>query len=58
MDKRTYAEVEVLDRIIDMLEEHSVSRLAEEDHNFSAFIEHLYETVNDKASTLQVRAVE
>jgi hypothetical protein len=57
MDKRTNAEVEVLDRIIDMLEEGSVSRLAEEDHNFSTFIEHLYQTVNDKAFTLQLHSM-
>jgi hypothetical protein len=54
MKKRTYAEVEVLDRIIDMLGEGSVSRLAEEDRDFSAFIERLYHTVNDKASKLQL----
>jgi hypothetical protein len=52
MKRREDAEAEVLDRLMHLLEEGSVSHLIQEDHGFGVFIGGLYETLQNKAEHL------
>lgn len=52
MDRKEYAEIIVLDRLMDLLAEGSVSRLVDEDHRFGVFISRLYGTIQTKAEQL------
>jgi hypothetical protein len=56
MNTTLYAEASVLERIMHMLEEGSVTHLVEQDHRFADFIDHLYATVNEKTEALHLQA--
>lgn len=53
MKQQVNAEIQVLDRILYLLEEGSVSRLAVDDSNFGDFIERLYLTVDSESTQLR-----
>ena len=52
MKQRKDAEVAILDRLMHMLEEGSVSHLSSEDNRFGEFINELYEIIYKQAEQL------
>jgi hypothetical protein len=52
------AEVHVLDRLMDMLEEGSVSFLTKEDPKFANYIQEIYSSLYSKSSVLRTKVYE
>jgi hypothetical protein len=55
MNKHIDAEVVILDRIMYLLEEGSVSHLLEQDASFRSFVHDLFQQLNDHSRHLQMR---
>ena len=55
MKNHSQAEEQVLSRLMYLLEEGSVGHLAEQDHAFGQFVEHMYGLLHEKSRSLQQR---
>jgi hypothetical protein len=55
MNKVVVEELQALDRVVDMLGEHSFLYLSDSDSLFAAFLEDIYDKVSEQQAELQCR---